>query len=368
MENEIRDHSKWLEVILDHTPALIFFKDTKNNFILVNKAIADAHNMTKVEVSGKNVSELYPKQAQTYWEEDLEVIKSGKPKANIEATWEIPGGVRWLSTSKIPVKDDNNNTIGIVGFSTDITERRRAEIDLRREKELTESLINNMPCIALIMKKETREIIVSNRKAKEAGAVPGKKCYNTWYQFSEPCPWCLAPEAWKTSKSQNLEVTNEDKIWDTHWIPMKDDLYLHYAFDVTESRRAEITIRESEEKYRQLIATTKEAVMVFEADTTQFIEVNQACEQLYGYSRKEFLCLKHSNITDESEKSQFSINEALNGDLQFIPIRNHKKKDGTIFPVEISASKFKIGGHQVLCSFIRDITEKKKNRKNTNGT
>ena len=98
--------------------------------------------------------------------------------------------------------------------------------------------------------------------------------------------------------------------------------------------------------------------MVFDVETRRFVEVNPACEQLYGYSREEFLAMSHNDITAESERSEESIRKAQKGELSSIPLRYHKKKDGTIFPVEITASKFLLNGRRVMCGIIRDITDR----------
>jgi len=72
------------------------------------------------------------------------------------------------------------------------------------------------------------------------------------------------------------------------------------------------------------------------------------------------LRLKHLDITAEPERSDASIEQTLKGRLDRIPVRYHKKKDGSIFPVEISASKFTLRNQKVLCGVIRDITENKR--------
>ncbi|MFX1399524.1 MAG: PAS domain S-box protein, partial [Promethearchaeota archaeon] len=107
-----------LEMILDHIPGLVFFKDTENNFIRLNKYHADAHNLRKEDMEGVNCFDIYPKeQAQAYWEDDLEVIRTKKPKFNIIEPWDTPEGTRWALTSKIPYFDENGKITGIVGFA-----------------------------------------------------------------------------------------------------------------------------------------------------------------------------------------------------------------------------------------------------------
>ncbi|MEJ2250763.1 MAG: PAS domain-containing protein, partial [Candidatus Lokiarchaeota archaeon] len=116
----------------------------KNNFIRVNKYLAEAHNSTKEEIAGKNNFDLYPKeQAQAYWKDDLEVIESGKPKLFIEEKWNTKNGTKWVSTSKIPFKNENNEITGIIGLSFDITNQKLIEEDLKRSKEKLKIITEN---------------------------------------------------------------------------------------------------------------------------------------------------------------------------------------------------------------------------------
>ncbi len=114
--------------------------------------------------------------------------------------------------------------------------------------------------------------------------------------------------------------------------------------------------RESEAKYRQLFRTEVDAIVIFDAESGRFIDVNPAAVDLYGYGREEFLSLSIRDITAEAGRTAESVRRTLeNGSFQ-IPFRRHRRKDGTVFPVEISASTFTLGERRVLCGIIRDIT------------
>jgi len=115
---------------------------------------------------------------------------------------------------------------------------------------------------------------------------------------------------------------------------------------------------ESEEKYRELFTTVPDAIMIFDSETRRFVEANQSALNLYGYTREEFLQLAQTEITAEPQASDASIRETLRVKQQHIPIRYHKKRDGTVFPVEISANAFNLAGRPVVCSAVRDITER----------
>lgn len=149
MEQEVIKYSEQLEIILDNIPGLIFYKDMENRFIQVNQYLADAHQMTKEELKGKSMFDLYSEEeAQAYWADDLEVIKSGKPKLNIEEPWDTHKGRAWLRTSRIPFENEEGEIIGIIGFSIDITERKKAEKSLQKSEEKYRSFLENFQGIA----------------------------------------------------------------------------------------------------------------------------------------------------------------------------------------------------------------------------
>ena len=130
--------------------------------------------------------------------------------------------------------------------------------------------------------------------------------------------------------------------------------------DVLRSKGIEEKLQESEEKYRQLFRTVTDAIILFDGETRQFIDANDAALNLAGYTRQEFLKLRHQDITAEPEQSGVSIEQALKGEISKIPVRYHKTKDGTRFPVDISANTFTLKNRKILCGVIRDITERKR--------
>ena len=120
-----------------------------------------------------------------------------------------------------------------------VFEHRETHESLQEKTKVTQTLLDSMPCVALLIRPETREIVASNKAAADIGAVPGRCCYATWWQREEPCPWCQAPKLWATGEDQHLEIDGENAVWDTHWIHVSDDVYMHYAFNITERKKVE---------------------------------------------------------------------------------------------------------------------------------
>jgi diguanylate cyclase (GGDEF)-like protein/PAS domain S-box-containing protein len=132
---DLQKNREELQTILDTSPTMIFYKDRENKFIRVNKALAKETGLSRKEVEGKTGFEIYPAQATTYWEDDKEIIASGKPKTGIVEPMETATGKKWVQTDKIPYRDKEGRIIGIIGFSVDITDRRRAEEALRASEQ-----------------------------------------------------------------------------------------------------------------------------------------------------------------------------------------------------------------------------------------
>jgi PAS domain S-box-containing protein len=125
-----------------------------------------------------------------------------------------------------------------------------------------------------------------------------------------------------------------------------------------QNRRAEEKLRESEERYRQLFENESDAVVVFDAETLKLEDANQAALELFGYSKEQFLKRIILDISAEKQKTKKNV-RLLREDrssLKQVPLRHLVKKDGSIFPAEISTGIFNSGGRQKIIGTIRDIT------------
>ena len=108
------------------------------------------------------------------------------------------------------------------------------------EIELYKTLIDNVPgCIALVLRKETREIIAANKLARQIGAILGEVCFERCSLIDTPCHWCLAPALWEEDEPQKKEIAHQGKWYEGIWAPLSPEFYVHYIFDITERKEAE---------------------------------------------------------------------------------------------------------------------------------
>lgn len=106
------------------------------------------------------------------------------------------------------------------------------------------------------------------------------------------------------------------------------------------------------ERYRELFELESDAHFLVDRETYQVVDINQAAERLYGYSRAEFLKLKLDNFSAEPSVSR----AAVAAGEHFVSIRWHRKKNGERFPVEITSNTFETQGRRLLLGAVRDIS------------
>ncbi len=118
-------------------------------------------------------------------------------------------------------------------------------------------------------------------------------------------------------------------------------------------------LRDSEEKYRTIFKNDIYAISLFDVETLKYLDVNDTFCTLYGYSKEElFSDITMNLITTQPEKTKAGIEESITRGSIFVPLRYHKKKDGTIFPVEIVGGPFTWKGKMVMFSLAHDISDR----------
>ncbi|HRX80549.1 MAG TPA: PAS domain S-box protein, partial [Pirellulaceae bacterium] len=131
-----------LLTLIDNLPDYIFAKNAKGQYTTVNQTLLrDLGAQHRDEVIGKDDYDYWPKEmADEYYAGDQTVITSGELLPNREEeSIDHNGNKRWLLTTKAPLRDRYGKVEGLVGICRDITDRKRAEVELQEAKESAES-------------------------------------------------------------------------------------------------------------------------------------------------------------------------------------------------------------------------------------
>ncbi len=118
--------------------------------------------------------------------------------------------------------------------------------------------------------------------------------------------------------------------------------------------RTEESLRESEDRYRTLFEMESDATFIIDNESGEIIEANETAAGLYGYTKRELVGMRNYDLSAEPDETRCATENRLTA----IPVRWHRKKDGTVFPVEISAAHLSLKGRPVHIASIRDITER----------
>ncbi len=131
---------------------------------------------------------------------------------------------------------------------------------------------------------------------------------------------------------------------------------LNFTSDVTEKRKALASQSENERRYRALFDSALDAIFISDQVSQMVLDANPAACLLYGYTRGEFLRKKMAEVSAEPAKTI----RAITDNTVLVSDRLHRKKDGTIFPVEVSSTIINLGGRLLRIGIIRDITSRRK--------
>jgi PAS domain S-box-containing protein len=159
-------------------------------------------------------------------------------------------------------------------------------------------------------------------------------------------------------------ASGEDRWLDLIVSPIRDKLnetvgFRGLARDITERKRFEEALRDSEERYRLLFESTPQPIWVYNEDSLHFLAVNEAATRIYGYSREEFLSITIDDIRGAREDIPTLMIKNDPNDLVISSPWRHRTKDGKTIYVEISSHPVVFDGKNSRLVIVNDVTERK---------
>ncbi|TET08225.1 MAG: PAS domain S-box protein, partial [Candidatus Atribacteria bacterium] len=380
-EEIIKQSEKKYRTLFENMPGVYYRADRKGNIIMVNPPGVKllGYNSPK-EIIGKNLAkDLY------YIPEDrkrfLEELK--KRKGSVE-DYEVTLKKRDDTTVVVSISshhcyDEEGNIAGVEGIFVDITERKKVEENLRKSQQEFTSLFKSSPEALVYVDEKSNILDINSQFTKLFGytleEIKGKNIDEGIIHTQEK----IDEGKYYTKKSLKHFVSYESyrKRKDGSIFPVsisaspikinnkvKGIITLYQ--DVTERKKAEEKLRQSEEKFAGIFKNIPDAA--FFQDTMGIIlDVNPHFIRLFGYTKEEMLGKNIDEIgfypKGKIKEGKDLTRKTLNEDLtNFETIR--QKKDGTPVPVRISTSFVKIKDKVTgIIALYQDITERKQNEK-----
>ncbi len=316
MEDDLHRQREELQTILDSVPAGIWFKDSENRFLKVNKTAAESIGMKPDDIEGKLVSEVFPADdAEKYYRDDLEVMKSGKPKWGIIEQLQVPGGERrWVHTDKVPCLDEQGNATGIIVFILDITERKRAEDTLRQREELLRATLESTADGILVVN-DKGLVTHSNARMMEMWRIP-EKLYKTGddasllpfaaEQLMNPKDFLARVEMLYKSNDEDFDtlVFKDGRVFERYSCPLiqegKNTGRVWSFRNVTEQKKAEGRLLEYQ---KQLKSLASKLTLTEERERRRIaIGLHDQISQSLAISKIKIEGLLHSDVSEGCDK------------------------------------------------------------------
>jgi PAS domain S-box-containing protein len=159
--------------------------------------------------------------------------------------------------------------------------------------------------------------------------------------------------------------TGETRLFQTIKVPLTlpgtDTIQiLGIATDITDYKRSELILRETEERYRLLFESNPQAMWVYDRESLKFLAVNNSAIAQYGYSRDEFLSMTIKDIRSPENVPDLLKNISAEDGVTLAGSWTHQKKDGTTIEVEVISHPLIFAGRSAKLVLANDVTERKR--------
>ena len=142
-EGALAEQHRLLRTLIDAMPDRIYVKDTDSRFLLANNMVAWIMGTTPEEAIGKRDFDFYAQElAEQFYADEQALLASGQPLIDREEPGvDLAGNVHWVSTTKVPFRDEQGQVKGFVGIGRDITVRKEMESVLRQARDELEARV-----------------------------------------------------------------------------------------------------------------------------------------------------------------------------------------------------------------------------------
>ncbi len=382
VEEVLRQREQALEDIVEGSPVPKFVLDKHHRVTHWNRACEKLSGVSSEEVIGTN-RQWYP----WYHEErptmaDLIIdgnedeliryydgkqlspsIKEGAYEA-VDYFPHLGEDGRWLYFTACPLKDDDGRVIGAIETIQDVTERKKAEENLKESEKKYRTYVDNSPVAIFVANSEGEYVDVNNAACKMLGYTRDELLNMSVPQLVSDGDYLKGFEHVRSHGSYRGERKLKRKDGslihvDLNAVVIGDGNFMAFCSDITEKKETAYALKESEARYRNLFNYSNYAILIHDLEG-RIIDANQKSLELTGYSKSELLSL---NIMDLSppeatetvgEKfSEISRDGFVNFEI------NYLTKDNEVRTAEISASIFESGGKTLVQSIVRDVTDRK---------
>jgi PAS domain S-box-containing protein len=292
-----------LDKIINSIGDPVHVKNRQHRIILVNDAACKLFNRSKEELLGRTAYELFPSQenAMVSWQKDEEVFTSGEENVNEETNTYAPGVTRTVLVKKTPYRDKSGNEF-LVGVTRDITDRKKAEEALRESEERYRQLSEDMPVFVSAFLPDGTLTYLNKTLAAWDDKAPEDMIGKNFFEFLSPTDHenvreilgALTPQQ-PIEMHEQRYLRQDGRVVYHEWTnraffneqgrPIR---YQAVGLDITDRKRAEEALVESEQRLMDIIDFLPDATLVIDRDG-KVVAWNKAIEAMTGILAKDMI-------------------------------------------------------------------------------
>ena len=355
--------------LVENSNDIVFQIDTEGFFTFVNRATSRISGYPEEELIGLHFTDLilpdYREETQKFYGRQL--VKK-IPSTYYEFPFKTKNGeVKWVGQNVQSITREDE-IVGFQSIARDITERKETEKALQESEERHRNLVEHLPQRIFVKDRNSVYVSCNAKYAADLGIVPEQIAGQDDFAFFPPelaqvyradDQACMASGTVKDLEEPYRLAENERWVH-TIKVPYRDEQgqvigVLGIFEDITDHKKAEAALRESEERFRAFFEATFESIFLTHKGVC--IDQNLAAERMFGYSTEEVLG-KLGTEAISPEYRDLVLNNILSGyaePYEAVALR----KDGTTFPSEIQGRMFNHQGRQIRVTAIRDISKRK---------
>ena len=380
MSQEPQEQDLFLKCLLEANVDGIIAFDREYRYTTWNRAMERISGVKREEVLGKCAIEIFPCLKETGEDKFYFDALAGKSVVAENRPFTIgqTGKRGFFDGYYSPRHDEKGEVIGGVAIIRDVTNRFLDEASTLEDHKRLAFHVENTPLAVIEWNHEFKVVRWSPAAQRLFGwssdEVLGKR-FSDW-DFVVPEDLDTVNRIGERQNqgheqhgiSRNRNYTKLGTILHCEWY--NSALYneagklvsvLSLVLDVTVATRIEEALRKSEAQYRLLFESNPQPMWVYDVETLRFLAVNDAAVRRYGYSRAEFLAMTIMDIRSPEDAKLLADHLAKRQDeVDHAGQWRHRKKDGSVINVEITASRLSFGGRPAEFVLANDITERLK--------
>lgn len=364
---ELEQQARMLDQVLSTTPDQFCMYDRQGRYLYANLPALLAMGMETEDITGKTWQEIgISAEQKARFEIQFETVFNTGQAVISEYQLPVDDDLHTFEMILSPISDAGGKIIAAVNTTRDITERIQAEAQLRYYAEIVESVSD------AIISTDIDGVIRSWNKAAETiyGWAPeearGKQIAGLLSRFDTNDQMVVSQEHttqehWRGElphqRKDGTPITIRTSVSVLRDGQGKSSGLVMINRNITEAKRAEQAVKDSERRYRLLFEKNPHPMWVVANDTHSFLAVNDAAVQHYGYSQEEFLGMTVKDI--RLSQSVLPTPKKSNGTdphLSELEVWTHRKKDGNPIEVEVTSSPIDFMGQSARLTLANDIT------------